>query len=233
MPACKPNQAIYKMLWCPNPPPMYVYLDWPYIMAFRMRTQERLRAMSLSLFTIAILTWGIKTCLLNQKLILQISVFGRRNPHYKWCISAAELLSFPGCSPLTGLLLICSWPTLTIALQSLADTCSTMVDFVQAVFEEISLERNPALWQSEKDSRYLFRSHMSHKKFTKLYCGCIPSFADNFHHTSVKKSQNGDTLGPVELIVWLEQGNQGDWCEQDDQGEVFIIIFGMSTVSAV
>ena len=110
---------------------------------------------------------GIKTCLLNPKLILQISVFGRRNPHYKWCISAAELLSFPGCSPLTGLLLICSWPTLTIALQSLADTCSTMVDFVQAVFEEISLERNPALWQSEKDSRYPFRSHMIHKNFHK------------------------------------------------------------------
>ena len=42
-----------------------------------------------------------------------------------------------------------------------------------------------------------------------------------------KKSQNGDTLGPVELIVWQEQGNQDDWCEQDDQGEVFIIIFGM------
>ena len=31
----------------------------------------------------------------------------------------------------------------------------------------------------------------------------------------------------IELIVWLEQGNQGDWREQDDQGEVFIIIFGM------
>merc|ERR1719150_1426906 len=28
-----------------------------------------------------------------------------------------------------------------------------MVDLVQAVFEEISLERNPALWQSERDSR--------------------------------------------------------------------------------
>ena len=25
-----------------------------------------------------------------------------------------------------------------------------------------------------------------------------------------KKSGNGDTLGPVELNVWLEQGNQGD-----------------------
>ena len=33
-----------------------------------------------------------------------------------------------------------------------------------------------------------------------------------------KKSQNGDTLGRVELIVWLEQGNQGDRREQDDQG---------------
>ena len=30
-----------------------------------------------------------------------------------------------------------------------------MVDLVQAVFEEISLERNPALWQSERDSRFL------------------------------------------------------------------------------
>ena len=30
-----------------------------------------------------------------------------------------------------------------------------------------------------------------------------------------KKSRNGDTLGPVELIIWPEQGNQGDWWEQD------------------
>ena len=48
-----------------------------------------------------------------------------------------------------------------------------------------------------------------------------------------EKSRNGDTLGPVELIVWpAEQGNQGDWREQDDQGdviEVSIITFGMST----
>ena len=49
--------------------------------------------------------------------------------------------------------------------------------------------------------------------------------------------QNGDTLGPVELIVWLEQGNQGDQGDQgdqrkqDDQGEVSIIIFGMSESS--
>ena len=35
-----------------------------------------------------------------------------------------------------------------------------------------------------------------------------------------KKSRNGDTLGPVELILWLDQGNQGDRREQDDQGEV-------------
>ena len=40
-----------------------------------------------------------------------------------------------------------------------------------------------------------------------------------------KKSQDGDTLGPVELIVWPEHGNQGDWREQDDQGEVSIIIW--------
>ena len=43
--------------------------------------------------------------------------------------------------------------------------------------------------------------------------------------------QNGDTLGRVELIVWLKQGNQGDQHEQDDQGEVSIIIFGMNESS--
>ena len=32
-----------------------------------------------------------------------------------------------------------------------------------------------------------------------------------------EKSRNGDTLGPVELIAWLEQANQGDQREQDDQ----------------
>ena len=46
-----------------------------------------------------------------------------------------------------------------------------------------------------------------------------------------KKSRNGDTLDLVELIVWPKQGNQGDWHEQDDQGEVSIIIFGMSKSS--
>ena len=39
---------------------------------------------------------------------------------------------------------------------------------------------------------------------------------------------NGNTLGHVELIIWLEQCNQGDQREQDDQGEVSIIIFRMS-----
>ena len=48
---------------------------------------------------------------------------------------------------------------------------------------------------------------------------------------ALEKSRNGDTLGPVKLIVWPEQGNQGDWREQDDQGEVSIIIFGMSKSS--
>ena len=27
---------------------------------------------------------------------------------------------------------------------------------------------------------------------------------------AIEKSRNGDTLGPVELIVWPKQGNQGD-----------------------
>ena len=35
------------------------------------------------------------------------------------------------------------------------------------------------------------------------------------HILLIKKSPDGDTLGPVELIVWPEQGNQGDWREQD------------------
>ena len=39
-----------------------------------------------------------------------------------------------------------------------------------------------------------------------------------------KKNRNGDTLGPVELILWPEQGNQGEWREQDDEGEVSIYI---------
>ena len=46
-----------------------------------------------------------------------------------------------------------------------------------------------------------------------------------------EKSRNGDTLGPVELNVRLEQSNQGDRCEQDYQGGVSIIIFGMSESS--
>ena len=49
--------------------------------------------------------------------------------------------------------------------------------------------------------------------------------------TSLQKSRNGDTLGPVELIVWPEEDNQGDLREQDDQGEVSIIIFGISKSS--
>ena len=39
-----------------------------------------------------------------------------------------------------------------------------MVDLVQAVFEEISLERNPALWQSERDSRFLWNSKVYYIK---------------------------------------------------------------------
>ena len=45
----------------------------------------------------------------------------------------------------------------------------------------------------------------------------------NQNQTLAKKSRNGDTLGPVELIVRPEQANQGEQREQDDQGEVSII----------
>ena len=48
----------------------------------------------------------------------------------------------------------------------------------------------------------------------------------------VKKSRNSDTLGPVELIVCPEQGNQGDWLEHDGQGEVSIIIFAYQIIVA-
>ena len=38
----------------------------------------------------------------------------------------------------------------------------------------------------------------------------------NLNRHGLQKFRNGDSLGPVELIVWLEQGNQGGWREQDD-----------------
>ena len=50
-------------------------------------------------------------------------------------------------------------------------------------------------------------------------------------HFCLEKSRNGDTLGPVELNVWPEHPNQGERHEQDDQGDVSIIIFGMSKSS--
>ena len=47
----------------------------------------------------------------------------------------------------------------------------------------------------------------------------------------VKKSRKGDTISPLDLILWPEQGDLGDRREQDDEGEVSIIIFGMSELS--
>ena len=46
---------------------------------------------------------------------------------------------------------------------------------------------------------------------------------DELLHIS-EKSQNGDTLGPVEKILQPEQGDLGDrdWYEQDDEDEVSI-----------
>ena len=38
-----------------------------------------------------------------------------------------------------------------------------------------------------------------------------------------KKSRNGDTLGPVELIVWPEQGNQGDQRRQSPSHYLFFL----------
>ena len=36
---------------------------------------------------------------------------------------------------------------------------------------------------------------------------------------NVRINLNSDTLGPVELIVWLEQGNQGDQGDQHEQDD--------------
>ena len=47
----------------------------------------------------------------------------------------------------------------------------------------------------------------------------LGSFFANGQLNNKEKSRNGDTLGPVELFVWPEQGIQEDWHEQDDQGE--------------
>ena len=44
----------------------------------------------------------------------------------------------------------------------------------------------------------------------------------------LEKSRNGETLDPVELILWPEQGDLGDRREQDDWDEVSLIILGMS-----
>ena len=63
----------------------------------------------------------------------------------------------------------------------------------------------------------------------------MQSFSDHaVSKLNKQKSRNGDTLGHAELIIRPEHCNQGDhfdqgdWREQDDQGEVSIIIFGMS-----
>ena len=56
-------------------------------------------------------------------------------------------------------------------------------------------------------------------------------YGNNVIKGQQRKSRNGDTLGPVELIVWKEQSNQSDQSdrrEQYDQDEVSIIMFGMS-----
>ena len=45
-----------------------------------------------------------------------------------------------------------------------------------------------------------------------LSTGYLNLFAKNKECTKhIEKSRNADTLGPVELIVWPEQGYQGDW----------------------
>ena len=75
------------------------------------------------------------------------------------------------------------------------------------------LKRNLSINDKFKTEKYESTSTQIH--FQKCYIGSI-------------YCRNGDTLGPVELIVWLEQGNQGDQGdqrEQDDQGEVSVIIF--------
>ena len=105
------------------------------------------------------------------------------------------------------------------------------------------------LWKFLNKSHYdsvTFKLQHSRKIWALTFADWIDNSSSNKTKLSVlirwdeacaKKSRNGDTLGPVELNVWLEQNNQvgqddqGDRREQDDQGEVSIIIFGMSESS--
>ena len=80
-------------------------------------------------------------------------------------------------------------------------------------------------WTFPENEIEPFSSPVSRRKYVNL------NFSLSFVSFFIRKSRNCDTLGPAELIVWAKQGNQGDWHEQDDQGKVSIIIFGMSKSS--
>ena len=57
-------------------------------------------------------------------------------------------------------------------------------------------------------------------RMSSMFLICFHSiFVFSVGCLNFKKSRNGDTLGPVELNVRLEQRNQGDRCEQNDQGD--------------
>ena len=57
------------------------------------------------------------------------------------------------------------------------------------------------------------------KDFEQQEYGNFCSENNKFDKTDGAIFENGDTLCPVELILWQDQGNQGDRREQDDQGE--------------
>ena len=104
---------------------------------------------------------------------------------------------------------------------------------------------NSAIFSSQSHSSFfvekiLFCHKKSHplqglfvnKRQNEIDENCVPAayiILSCFHVCEVGWSS--DTFGPEERIAWTElssQGDQGDRREQGDQGEVSIIIFGMS-----
>ena len=76
--------------------------------------------------------------------------------------------------------------------------------------------RKALLDLEEKKLIFNFLSDAAYRPFSKTFlCQFFIQYTLGCGQIFMKKSRNGDTLGPVELIVWPEQGNQGDWREQD------------------
>ena len=121
---------------------------------------------------------GIKTCLLNPKLILQISAFGRRNPHYKRRFSAAACFPFPAAHRSSAHLLMADSDN-SFAIASALLPLLTPAPPWQTLFR-LSLRRS-ALKETQHCGkvRKIQGTPFEHiwvtKPFTKLYCDWVPS----------------------------------------------------------